>query len=151
MSLARDLIVAALSVLGTLGAVRYTPLGGTRTTTGRAKSRGDNAFVLMVGLTFRDRASADTLLKAWHEAADYCMTNEPFLCAPRAAAKGDLLSYMCRLPAAVTPLDCCFQVSVRDCPIRQGAAQLRHLRTVPLEAGLCWTAPALAGIREVPA
>ena len=79
MTLARDLLVAVLSVVCTLGAVRFTPLGGVRTTTGRVKSRGENAFVLMVGLSFRDRASADTLLEAWHEAADSCYSNEPFL------------------------------------------------------------------------
>jgi hypothetical protein len=77
----RDLTVAAVAVACTLGVLRFTRAGGVRTSLGRAKSRGDNAFVLMVGLQFRDAASADTLLKAWHKAADYCMTHEPFLCA----------------------------------------------------------------------
>lgn len=80
MGIARDLAVAALSVLCTLGAVRIAPLGGPRTSTGRIKARGENAFVLVVGLHFRDAEAATAMLQAWHEAADYCMTNEPFLC-----------------------------------------------------------------------
>eukprot|EP00967_Tisochrysis_lutea_P029674 scaffold34702_cov37-Tisochrysis_lutea.AAC.1 len=79
MGLARDVAFALGSALLTLGAVRFTPFGGPRTDTGRLKSRTERAFVLTVGLRFRDEASRDTLLTAWHEAADYCLANEPFL------------------------------------------------------------------------
>ena len=51
------------------------------TSAGRQKVRGASAFVLSVGLQFRDESEAKTLVEAWRQAADYCLTNEPFLFA----------------------------------------------------------------------
>ena len=50
-----------------------------RTTTGRAKAQQENAFVLSVGLKFRDIAAATSLQAEWAKAAAYCLEHEPFL------------------------------------------------------------------------
>lgn len=132
----RDFVVAAVSVVCTLGITHFTRLGGVRTSTGRVKSRGDKAFVLMVGLSFRDASSADTLLKAWHEAADYCMTHEPFLCARtcglhcvRGPKNACQTRSSARSPALATSDSAprSGQVRVRNSSVGQGPAQLRHL------------------------
>lgn len=44
-----------------------------------SQAHGEKAFVLSVGLQFRSTESAETLIKEWSHAADYCIANEPFL------------------------------------------------------------------------
>ena len=47
--------------------------------TGRPKAKGENAFVLSVGLRFGSRAAARSLLREWGRAANWCFEHEPFL------------------------------------------------------------------------
>ena len=78
----RDAVVAILSSLGTLlVSSGYHAHTSHVTTLGRPKAVGEKAFVLSVNLQFEDNASAKALLKAWGEAADWCVENEPFLFA----------------------------------------------------------------------
>lgn len=78
----RDALVAVVSAAATLLASHAVHAHGAHLTTlGRAKASGELAFVLSVGLQFRDNASAQSLLKAWEKAAQYCIANEPFLYA----------------------------------------------------------------------
>lgn len=51
------------------------------TAIGRAKARGEKAFVLSVTLDFQDEETATGLVEAWREAADWCYLNENFLYA----------------------------------------------------------------------
>lgn len=93
----RLIAVAALSSLFSVGIVTLVsqPDGRRSTTTGRAKSVGDNAFVLSVGLQFTDSASAASLLDSWSKAAKWCLNNEPFLYAYEVAQSDkDNLSYV---------------------------------------------------------
>ena len=65
------------------------------TTTGHPKAQGELAFMLHVGLKFRDAQAAETLLAAWGEAAAWCVKNEPFLYAYEIAQSDkDPLSYV---------------------------------------------------------
>jgi hypothetical protein len=78
----RDCVVALAAASMTLMvSTALSHHGEHMTTTGRAKSRGDKAFVLSVGLRFEDNASVETLLHAWEKAADFCLAHEPFLFA----------------------------------------------------------------------
>ena len=79
----RDLWVGLAASAATLlcsAAVPYMR-GDHYTTTGRAKAKGENAFVLSVGLEFQNTDDAKELLAAWSKAADYCIKHEPFLYA----------------------------------------------------------------------
>ena len=96
----RDVLVALASVLATLLVVHAThaahvPPGMYTTTLGRTKATAEKAFVLSVGLQFRDKGSAETLLKAWEQAARYCIEHEPFLFAYEVAqSDSDPLKYV---------------------------------------------------------
>ena len=73
-------------VLATIGSTLFAdrllmPIFVPTTTTGRAKATHDKAFVLSVGLQFRNAADATDLLAAWKDAAEWCLTHEPFLFA----------------------------------------------------------------------
>ena len=68
--------------LGVLAMAAVTQLSMAPTTTlGRRKATKDKAFVLNVGLQFRNQVVADGFITAWGKAADYCLANEDFLFA----------------------------------------------------------------------
>ena len=77
----RDILVALLGSDLTLAGLHLgarLPGSGT-TTSGRAKVRGEKAFVLAVNLKFRTEADAANLIKRWRFVADHCHRNEPWL------------------------------------------------------------------------
>ena len=41
--------------------------------------RGEKAWILSVSLEFNDAATADRIVTAWRDAADWCYDHEPFL------------------------------------------------------------------------
>ena len=87
-------LVAIAASAVTFGVLCH-PTGKNLTTTGRPKARGEKAFVLSVGLKFREASDAALLLDAWRAAADYCVSNEPFLYAYEVAQSDkDSLSYV---------------------------------------------------------
>ena len=94
----RDVFVALASAALTTLLVLFAtgqPPSVSLTTAGRPKVRGEKAFMLSVGLRFRDAASAASLLRAWTVAADYCMEHEPFLYAYEVAQSDkDNLSFV---------------------------------------------------------
>ena len=97
MPTTRDCCVALLSALATLAIshVARTHGGAHLTSSGRAKSVGDRAFVLSVTLDFQDAATATELVEAWSAAAAWCLKNEPFLYAYEVAQSDkDPLSYV---------------------------------------------------------
>jgi quinol monooxygenase YgiN len=73
--------VVALAVTSALAVAWWAvvPAAGGATTLGRRKVRGERAWTLAVDLKFQDAAAAATLVRAWREAADYCLEHEPFL------------------------------------------------------------------------
>ena len=79
----RDKLPAfVLGLLTALTATHLTPkLTGSFTALGRRKATGEKAFVLNVVLQFRDRVTAESLVRDWRLAADYCLANEDFLFA----------------------------------------------------------------------
>jgi quinol monooxygenase YgiN len=95
-SVRRDLLVATMAILGTLSAVHaHRAFASTSTTTGRPKAVGEKAFVLSVGLQFRDSQAADEVISAWRVAAEACLTREPFLYAYEfAQSEDDPLRYV---------------------------------------------------------
>lgn len=68
------------------------------TALGRAKARGEKAFVLSVTLDFQDEATANDLVEAWRVAADWCFLNENFLYACKAATNPNPCSALSLLP-----------------------------------------------------
>ena len=78
----RDALVALTASVATL-LIHYVAQhhGAYYTTLGRPKAKGERAFVLSVGLQFRDNTSAQDMLRAWSSAAAYCVQHEPFLFA----------------------------------------------------------------------
>ena len=92
----RDVSIAILSSLGTLlVSSAYRSHADHLTTLGRPKAVGEKAFVLAVNLQFQDNVSAENLLKAWGQAAEWCVKNEPFLYAYEVAQSDqDPLKYL---------------------------------------------------------
>ena len=92
----RDVSIAILSSLGTLlVSSAYRSHADHLTTLGRPKAVGEKAFVLAVNLQFQDNVSAENLLKAWGQAAEWCVKNEPFLYAYEVAQSDqDPLKYV---------------------------------------------------------
>ena len=78
-SFRRDALLVGATIIATL-MLTSLPFQ-VRTTSGRTKMRGENAFVLNVGLTFRTEATASELMAEWSKIADYCYKHEPFLFA----------------------------------------------------------------------
>ena len=82
----RDLGAALIGALAYAAVFTLTRQHGVPLTAiGRAKARGEKAFVLSVTLDFQDEATANGLVEAWREAADWCFLNENFLYACNAA------------------------------------------------------------------
>ena len=78
----RDLGAALIGALAYAAVFTFTKNHGVPfTSIGRAKARGEKAFVLSVTLDFQDEATANGLVEAWREAADWCFLNENFLYA----------------------------------------------------------------------